>query len=488
MIENAYEFELQGYFSEFRKLMGKRARLGDAPAKQFIKLSRVDQEAMMRANRCLYIASNGYGNHFTGLDGATLEKRMWENLVYMHREWNAMTHGYSAWFPEDLETVEDIMKMRLSEQISIDDLVIPKTRNLCIGLPPGLKINETGVNSAFVSFMTYEDFEEVFRVHNKRVRRYMSGVAMDIVRAAKSFMGNDFNWTKAMVVPSDIPIMLLMVLETTEGRLIKVMSTGAIEFLATGSREEWTELFGEEGCKLLDGSEWPQFCSFLMKSMALASARPDVLKPGIPKGMAPKSLIDRLERTKREIHRLAIPVKAKRRNKGSVTESSVKNPYKVDGYIRILWDERFERDENGAPKVCVTLPYWVLPGAQDVRTLVNPKLESLDLNDIPRKRGSSKMSWVYFLLNSENSTVKIGWSEDPEFRAKSLQTGNHAELTLLGKIPGGRNREKSLHRRLREYHVNLEWFKYEGVVPGLISNLLNGSRVLAESVDAQEFN
>ena len=73
---------------------------------------------------------------------------------------------------------------------------------------------------------------------------------------------------------------------------------------------------------------------------------------------------------------------------------------------------------------------------------------------LPRKRAHL----VYFIQSVE--TVKIGISVSPKDRLKEMSVSNHADLRLLATIPGGRKRERELHRRFAQYHIRGEWFEY----------------------------
>lgn len=64
----------------------------------------------------------------------------------------------------------------------------------------------------------------------------------------------------------------------------------------------------------------------------------------------------------------------------------------------------------------------------------------------------------------DGSRVKIGHSADPEHRLATLQTGNSAVLTLLGKIEVPDDRallvEQKIHREYRHKHKRGEWFNF----------------------------
>lgn len=68
---------------------------------------------------------------------------------------------------------------------------------------------------------------------------------------------------------------------------------------------------------------------------------------------------------------------------------------------------------------------------------------------------------VYFLANPETHAIKIGHATDPRERLHRLQVGCPSTLQLLGVIPGGRTRERALHRAWRHFRLRGEWFRAE---------------------------
>ena len=67
--------------------------------------------------------------------------------------------------------------------------------------------------------------------------------------------------------------------------------------------------------------------------------------------------------------------------------------------------------------------------------------------------------YVYLIKNSLGQ-VKIGVSENPERRKKSLQTGSPHKLTIVAtrKSSHATQLEEALHNRWEEYHMRGEWF------------------------------
>lgn len=67
---------------------------------------------------------------------------------------------------------------------------------------------------------------------------------------------------------------------------------------------------------------------------------------------------------------------------------------------------------------------------------------------------------IYFILNRENSHIKIGYSNNPMKRLKALQTGNSFELEILTIIDGDISMEKMLHKKFNNFKIKNEWFTY----------------------------
>jgi hypothetical protein len=68
-------------------------------------------------------------------------------------------------------------------------------------------------------------------------------------------------------------------------------------------------------------------------------------------------------------------------------------------------------------------------------------------------------SWVYFIQAGEAGPIKIGKSDDPVARLRSLQTAHHQRLILLGTVRGGEPLEKELHRLHEKDRLLGEWFR-----------------------------
>lgn len=64
---------------------------------------------------------------------------------------------------------------------------------------------------------------------------------------------------------------------------------------------------------------------------------------------------------------------------------------------------------------------------------------------------------IYLAVDFKSTLTKIGFSENPQYREKQLQTGNPV-LKIFFIFLGGKELEKQLQLRYHEYHYNLEWF------------------------------
>ena len=70
---------------------------------------------------------------------------------------------------------------------------------------------------------------------------------------------------------------------------------------------------------------------------------------------------------------------------------------------------------------------------------------------------------LYIIQANTSGAFKVGRSNNPEQRLKSLQTGNPYPLRLLLVVPGKGHLEASIHRRLErgKTHGGEEWFDYD---------------------------
>jgi hypothetical protein len=73
---------------------------------------------------------------------------------------------------------------------------------------------------------------------------------------------------------------------------------------------------------------------------------------------------------------------------------------------------------------------------------------------------SSTRTQVYVIGNPSCNTVKIGVSDTPHQRVKSIQLMSPLLLQVLWTCPGGRRLEKALHAHFAQYHSHGEWFTF----------------------------
>lgn len=69
-----------------------------------------------------------------------------------------------------------------------------------------------------------------------------------------------------------------------------------------------------------------------------------------------------------------------------------------------------------------------------------------------------------YMIQKGYGSVKIGVSDDPQARLKSLQTGNHGRLYLIASFPfdsrmQAEAMERELHARFTEDRLKGEWFR-----------------------------
>jgi hypothetical protein len=86
---------------------------------------------------------------------------------------------------------------------------------------------------------------------------------------------------------------------------------------------------------------------------------------------------------------------------------------------------------------------------------------------------------VYFVQEGdERGPVKIGFTskEDVNQRMANMATGNSRHLRLLGKIRGGRIREKNLHRRFASQRIRGEWFSWSKELAAFIQGATSATK------------
>ena len=66
--------------------------------------------------------------------------------------------------------------------------------------------------------------------------------------------------------------------------------------------------------------------------------------------------------------------------------------------------------------------------------------------------------YVYFIQGSKSGLIKIGHSQDPRARHKTLRTMGGEPIVLLAYTPGARQAETELHQRFQQQRRHGEWF------------------------------
>lgn len=90
---------------------------------------------------------------------------------------------------------------------------------------------------------------------------------------------------------------------------------------------------------------------------------------------------------------------------------------------------------------------------------------------------------IYFLLAPKAKAVKIGYSKDVDSRIRTLQTGNHETLQLLGTIEGTMQLERLIHDELKRYRVIGEWFDFKRPIRAFVETCIStGDWVKARTV------
>ena len=88
-----------------------------------------------------------------------------------------------------------------------------------------------------------------------------------------------------------------------------------------------------------------------------------------------------------------------------------------------------------------------------------------------RKR-PSRQSYVYFVQSGQKGPIKVGYTtQEPRDRLYAMQTGNPERLNMLAAIPGGPELESAMHVAFAGYHIEGEWFRYEGDVKRVVDEL-----------------
>ncbi|MGP5722781.1 GIY-YIG nuclease family protein [Corynebacterium casei] len=153
----------------------------------------------------------------------------------------------------------------------------------------------------------------------------------------------------------------------------------------------------------------------------------------------------------------------------SVEESKAHPGYldmTVTNGTEIVSTERPVKHGEFAKEYLATMIAQELPNAVDFRwkTYETP----------PERATKLETSRVYFVYSPDADKVKIGFSDSPESRMKSMQTGSPVPLELLGTIPGGQDVEMELHERFKSDRSHGEWFRMTSEIERFIRREARG--------------
>jgi len=83
---------------------------------------------------------------------------------------------------------------------------------------------------------------------------------------------------------------------------------------------------------------------------------------------------------------------------------------------------------------------------------------------------------VYFIQSkTDDSCVKIGFTQDLAARVKNLSVSHANGVAVLATMPGGKETESYLHDLLAEHRIGGEWFRCSDQVRDLIRDVQNGT-------------
>jgi hypothetical protein len=90
-----------------------------------------------------------------------------------------------------------------------------------------------------------------------------------------------------------------------------------------------------------------------------------------------------------------------------------------------------------------------------------------------------------------NGKIKIGISANVASRMSELRTGAGAPLNIIGAVVGDLELEKALHKRLKKYHLDGEWFsdcdETRAVIQTCINNFPAAEVVSREKIKRRKF-
>lgn len=99
---------------------------------------------------------------------------------------------------------------------------------------------------------------------------------------------------------------------------------------------------------------------------------------------------------------------------------------------------------------------------------------------------STSRSFIYIIREEGKGRLKIGISNNPENRLKTLQTGSAEDLTLLYTslvCSNAMDIEANVHEHFKDYHVRGEWFREDLSLIDIIRYLESQSYTLSSDLD-----
>ena len=91
--------------------------------------------------------------------------------------------------------------------------------------------------------------------------------------------------------------------------------------------------------------------------------------------------------------------------------------------------------------------------------------------------------YVYFVRNSDNDVIKIGFASNLGARIASLQTGNPELLVLVMSLLGSREEEKQIHERFSSKRLRGEWFSLDAELEEFLDDLIDARAALGFAMD-----
>ena len=111
--------------------------------------------------------------------------------------------------------------------------------------------------------------------------------------------------------------------------------------------------------------------------------------------------------------------------------------------------------------------YFEVVGTDPFVEYLSNRHKIVEQIDLDRQNGLNG-DYVYFFVSTDFSFVKIGYSNNPNERIKSVQTGCPLELSLAGYINGTTQDEYNFHQKYKYLNTFGEWFLLKGSLRAFI--------------------